>query len=210
MANKFATSTWAGFAFSLFSIIFSYTSANATEVVGSTGVFFHGGTVCGACDFAPVSITTGLQANGTAFDVPSPTSTLDLGTITLNGTGVQDDFLFIDVSFGNPSIGDAIFIGTQTRDNQNSTRLVTIDFGDPQTVNLPDGPFQLSIAPVSLARFIDGTPQDLGPNDTEVIFGTLTSAVPEPSTWAMMILGFFGIGFMAYRRKQNGLALRAA
>jgi hypothetical protein len=27
------------------------------------------------------------------------------------------------------------------------------------------------------------------------------SAVPEPSTWAMMILGFFGVGFMAYRRK---------
>jgi hypothetical protein len=28
-----------------------------------------------------------------------------------------------------------------------------------------------------------------------------TSAVPEPSTWAMMILGFAGIGFTAYRRK---------
>ena len=28
------------------------------------------------------------------------------------------------------------------------------------------------------------------------------SAVPEPSTWAMMILGFAGIGFMAYRRRK--------
>lgn len=27
------------------------------------------------------------------------------------------------------------------------------------------------------------------------------SAVPEPSTWAMMILGFFGLGFMGYRRR---------
>lgn len=27
------------------------------------------------------------------------------------------------------------------------------------------------------------------------------SAVPELSTWAMMILGFFGVGFAAYRRK---------
>jgi PEP-CTERM motif len=27
--------------------------------------------------------------------------------------------------------------------------------------------------------------------------------VPEPSTWAMMILGFAGIGFMAYRRKSQ-------
>jgi hypothetical protein len=30
-----------------------------------------------------------------------------------------------------------------------------------------------------------------------------TPAVPEPSTWAMMILGFAGIGFMAYRRRSK-------
>lgn len=28
-------------------------------------------------------------------------------------------------------------------------------------------------------------------------------AAPEPSTWAMMILGFAGIGFMAYRRRKS-------
>ena len=33
------------------------------------------------------------------------------------------------------------------------------------------------------------------------------SAVPEPATWAMMIMGFFGMGLMAYRRKA-GPALR--
>jgi hypothetical protein len=27
-----------------------------------------------------------------------------------------------------------------------------------------------------------------------------TAAVPEPSTWAMMILGFLGLGFMGYRK----------
>jgi PEP-CTERM motif len=29
------------------------------------------------------------------------------------------------------------------------------------------------------------------------------SAVPEPSTWAMLLIGFAGIGLMAYRRKQK-------
>jgi len=29
------------------------------------------------------------------------------------------------------------------------------------------------------------------------------AAVPELSTWAMMIMGFVGVGFMAYRRKQS-------
>ena len=40
----------------------------------------------------------------------------------------------------------------------------------------------------------------------------IAQAVPEPSTWAMMILGFAGVGFMAYRRsrKDQGLALAAA
>jgi hypothetical protein len=32
-------------------------------------------------------------------------------------------------------------------------------------------------------------------------FTTFARAVPEPSTWAMMILGFMSVGFLAYRRK---------
>jgi hypothetical protein len=36
------------------------------------------------------------------------------------------------------------------------------------------------------------------------------ATVPEPSTWAMMIIGFAGLGFMAYRRKQGGHQLRLA
>jgi len=35
----------------------------------------------------------------------------------------------------------------------------------------------------------------------EYIPPTLLTAVPELSTWAMMILGFAGVGFMAYRRR---------
>jgi hypothetical protein len=37
-----------------------------------------------------------------------------------------------------------------------------------------------------------------------VAAGALSPAVPEASTWAMMILGFFGVGFLAYRRKNQG------
>ena len=43
----------------------------------------------------------------------------------------------------------------------------------------------------------------------------MVAGVPEPSTWAMMILGFLALGFMAYRKKQNlsvqnGTAFRVA
>jgi hypothetical protein len=36
------------------------------------------------------------------------------------------------------------------------------------------------------------------------------TAVPEPSTWAMMILGFAGVGAMAYRRRNKTTMLRVA
>jgi hypothetical protein len=32
---------------------------------------------------------------------------------------------------------------------------------------------------------------------------TVLQAVPEPSTWAMMVLGFAGLGFLAYRRRST-------
>jgi len=46
--------------------------------------------------------------------------------------------------------------------------------------------------------------------DTLTVSGTAVSAVPEPATWAMMVLGFMGVGFVAYRRKASSSAFRIA
>ncbi len=35
----------------------------------------------------------------------------------------------------------------------------------------------------------------------------VTAGVPEPSTWAMLLLGFAGVGFAGYRRKRAALRL---
>jgi hypothetical protein len=40
------------------------------------------------------------------------------------------------------------------------------------------------------------------PGIDNLAFGNGVSAVPEPSTWAMMILGFAGVGYMTYRRRK--------
>jgi hypothetical protein len=32
---------------------------------------------------------------------------------------------------------------------------------------------------------------------------TITAAVPEPSTWAMVLVGLVGLGFAGYRSKKN-------
>lgn len=37
----------------------------------------------------------------------------------------------------------------------------------------------------------------------DLVAPALTTDVPEPSTWAMMVLGFLGLGVMAYRRRAN-------
>jgi PEP-CTERM motif len=43
----------------------------------------------------------------------------------------------------------------------------------------------------------------------QLIDNASVTAVPEPATWAMMILGFVGVGLLAYRRR-NKSALSAA
>jgi hypothetical protein len=52
------------------------------------------------------------------------------------------------------------------------------------------GPFNLTI-PVP----------DLGAGASALTVAPVVAAVPEASTWAMMLLGFLGLGFMIHRRK---------
>jgi hypothetical protein len=73
------------------------------------------------------------------------------------------------------------------------------------------GPLNFSISGVTTADFtaVNGfvfAADLIGPSrGTGAVAGDpLVASVPEPSTWAMMILGFFGVGFLAYRRK-NGM-----
>jgi hypothetical protein len=64
-------------------------------------------------------------------------------------------------------------------------------FSPLDQIGLPDGAANNSdpIAPVSPIGTI-GTPPDVPGSAT---------AVPEPSTWAMLLLGFAGLGYASYR-----------
>ena len=44
------------------------------------------------------------------------------------------------------------------------------------------------------------SPGIFGPNFD---VGAVGAAIPEPSTWAMMLLGFAGIGFVGYRKAKT-------
>jgi WD40 repeat protein len=68
----------------------------------------------------------------------------------------------------------------------------------------------VAVDPISGEVFVPfgaGAADTLCPNGCMAVFVDNVSVVPEPSTWAMMILGFAGVGFMAYRRKNNSFRL---
>jgi uncharacterized membrane protein len=71
-------------------------------------------------------------------------------------------------------------------------------------------PLVVPLATTSAARGINSNGDIVGSFGTYPITGGGgVGDVPEPSTWAMMLLGFAGVGFMAYRRKSKP-ALMAA
>jgi hypothetical protein len=94
--------------------------------------------------------------------------------------------------------------------------------GPNQTVQVSIGSQSQDITPVGngyvleTLTFTNASGQvaftDLGPSDQmgPLLDSVVVATVPEPSTWAMMILGFFGLGFMAYRKRKNGFAPSAA
>jgi hypothetical protein len=55
----------------------------------------------------------------------------------------------------------------------------------------------------ALPQLIDGGPAN------RYQAGTFIASVPEPSSWAMMIVGFFGLGFAALRRKKKVMIFAA-
>jgi hypothetical protein len=140
------------------------------------------------------------------------------GTITTDGsTGplVASDIQSFDITIADTFGGEFEFT------NQNSTIVgsglsasstqLLFDFsagtnlafvGPPVPPNGNNPQFVFETGFVSLG---DGS-ASAGVNESGL---TVVAAVPEPSTWAMMILGFAGVGFMAYRRKSKG-ALMAA
>jgi hypothetical protein len=130
--------------------------------------------------------------------------TVDLGTLTLkNGTNAYTgDTFTLDVIFSVPSSSsntyDATLTGKVHANSIDSPGTVTVDF-DNTPLNF--GSFTLAINDV---QFTSVSSHGV----VENITGTIAPAVPEASTWAMMILGFCGVGFLAYRRKQDGVARR--
>ncbi|MGC2784982.1 MAG: PEP-CTERM sorting domain-containing protein [Roseiarcus sp.] len=54
------------------------------------------------------------------------------------------------------------------------------------------------------ADILSGTTGNTGVVDFSLSGSTRVGAAPEASTWAMMLLGFAGLGLAGYRKAQGG------
>jgi hypothetical protein len=197
--------------------------ASAVEFVGFTnGCFGVGCTPAALNSAATTTLAPGLSYTNSTFDVassagfaaignaPGSPNVNNLGSFSLTGdtasyTGHNFDLL---VSFTAPagiSPGTALFTDVITGSVTSGAGGIFVNFDSgPQTFTFDGGSFTFSVNNVSL----NVSPGQ--PNSIAVSGQILVQAVPEPSTWAMMILGFFGVGFMAYRRNGKRPALRIA
>jgi hypothetical protein len=159
--------------------------------------------------------TVGTQPNGL------PAYTFSIQNIAANTPVFIDPQIAIGYTYkiglGNPNFASVTLptiVGTNTYtivlpDGETFTVLPGQDFDFTQIAGFSSGVSNFEVLGINPSSAL--SPFDPNAFVTELTFtgagqftgeqDPISSAVPEPSTWAMMLLGFTGIGFVAYRRK---------
>ena len=129
-------------------------------------------------DDRSVAFLNGTQLSSTGIYGPG------LGTFAFTAAGPETPYLFINGNGGNGFGSYSIILGSEAslQSGANEISFIINNTNNGITSGFPTG-----------------GPTQYGFN-ADITF---TTAVPEASTWAMMILGFAGIGFIGYRRKNK-------
>ncbi len=160
-------------------------TAGTVDVIGAGGQF----------DFYP--------GNGNYVDLDG--STFQLGTIGSN-----------PATFAAGTYTLSFDLSAYTYNHQYITEQTQVTLGDFSATLLPTTNSSVTPgAPMQHWSFTFSTTQSgplsfeainpensgAGTNVGNILDNVVLTAVPEPSTWAMMILGFLGMGFIGYRRR---------
>jgi hypothetical protein len=187
---------------------------NTYQQVYSQSVFSGQGPI----DISSVSfISAGSTFNGSTWTMTLSQSANGVGTLSstyANNIGANSQVFAADTFSGTDVSGALItFAGNYIYNPASGPLLVTIRLtggsNDDQTrtaaVEAGDSAQYTRAYSFDSFTTADGVNECGGGTcygDTTQ-FGFSVAAVPEPSTWAMMILGFMGVGFMAYRQKSK-------
>ena len=191
-------------------------SANAVTWTfsGHVNVLYGDGYFAGLGDLITGTITfnesaTNLRAGSTpqSYIYDDALTYMTLGPSLVTNGGIYPDIAVLNVYSNSGLSGDDGFtFGWQSGNNAMevfgfapyAAGSVVTSLAPPMT------PFDLNLFPGRTIRWI------LDERGFDATLESLTIAsVPEPSTWAMMILGFCGLGFLAYRRKSKSELMAA-
>jgi hypothetical protein len=198
-----------------FTLPIGWTNSGGSIVNGIMAVSYsHGGGWPLVTDPGPANRGSNFFAGGTDVALASMTQLLSIANVSaaidlhqvsfdlsgyIGGFASQADNATFSATFRDASnnvIGTAIIGPVSNGDRGNATGLLFRD----TTGLIPVG--ARSILFTYTATRLEGSNDDgYADNLSFVANGPAIGAVPEPSTWAMIILGFAGIGFMARRRR---------
>jgi hypothetical protein len=142
------------------------------------------------------SVNLGTTSNLTLQSIQTGTSITVLDTTTGKQISYQPLVILPD---------NAGFNGTTTTNGSLGAPLTDIGFQNSENLvfNLdPANNAAFAFNPFALDSYLI-TLSVAEPDGATLSLSETVSAVPEPSTWAMMILGFAGVGFIACRRRSK-------
>jgi hypothetical protein len=143
---------------------------------------------------APSAIHPGLY-----FDYEIQLTSGSLSAIAISGySGFEASVKECGISNCGGSGANGVLAASASRSSDGD--LITFDFGTPLTAGEHSANLQIfssaSLFQDPLAFFTDT-------NGNTFSIDAVAPAVPEPSTWAMMLLGFAGLGFAGYRASRR-------
>jgi PEP-CTERM motif len=171
-----------------------------------------GGDLCDPVDFKVTDLKTGVVTSGSLFSVSSDMGgsgsfSWDTGTFDLNASdfdfSIRIDSPFtvqqgtadlkVDNGLITVSAGTGMFAGLFPAVGSSGDFTIPFDNNFVLDYNLGD----FNGDPLAAQFFLGGSGQ--------------ACFIPEPATWAMMMLGFAGLGYAAFRRsRKNSIAYTTA
>jgi hypothetical protein len=190
------------------------TSGGITGTAGGVGITYTGELT--SLSFAPLYTPTSSWVGGTVSNAPLQTN----GAIQIEGgSGTGPDTITFETPVFNPilsvwSVGQSGLPVRFVFDTDN----FTIEATGPNTpyggTDLTRSLFTItgneSAGSIQFNGWVTSISWSNPDFENWYGFTVGVAPVPEPSTWIMMILGFAGVGYLTYRRRNQAPNLRVA
>ncbi|MGR6327713.1 PEPxxWA-CTERM sorting domain-containing protein [Sphingomonas sp. XXL09] len=193
-----------------------YNQSGGNNGISATNNYAAGNCGAGDCN-------VGEFRNFFTFNLPTFTGTVSSATLILdaanlllqqNSSAVYTITSTSGFSFGQLGTGTVFSSGSLT--GTQSNQLVSFQFNAAGLAALQSGQsITLSGRVTSPTTFSASAPDQLlfgssQSRSASLQFDTVAAAVPEPATWALMILGMGAVGFAMRRRKNVNMTVRFA